>query len=92
MKDGLPLKFRFFSKMFKISVIILVKSTSESCITFICVVCVWILLLYYSLRFSVYSTFIVISACSSLSNTFLKSKSGSRIKERYDALILIAFF
>ena len=68
-----------------------VRSTSESCILFIGVVFVSILLTYCSLRFSVSSSFIVISACSSLSNNFLESKSGSRIEEGCDALFLLAF-
>ena len=76
--------------MFKISVIFLDRSTSESCMLFISVVIVSILLIYCSLRFSVSSSFIVISACSSLSTSFLKSKSGSRIEEGCDALFLIA--
>ena len=62
--------------MFKISVVFSEKSTSELCLLFICVVFVWILLTYCSLRFSVSSSFIVISACSNLSTKFLKSKSG----------------
>ena len=48
--------------------------------------------MYCSLRFSVSSSFIVISACSSLSTGFLKSKSGSRIENGCDALSLIAIF
>ena len=34
----------------------------------------------------------MISACSSLSTSFLKSKSGSRIEEGCDALFFIAIF
>ena len=34
----------------------------------------------------------MISVCSSLSTSFLKSKSGSRIEEGCDALFLIAIF
>ena len=41
-KDGLPLKFEFFSYIFKFSN----KSMSELCMLFICVVVVWILLTY----------------------------------------------
>ena len=78
--------------MFIISVILSDKSTSESCMLFICVVFVWILLTYCSLKFSDCSSFIVISACSNLSTTFLKSKSGSRIDEGCDALFFIAVF
>ena len=78
--------------MFKISVIFSVGSTSESCILFICVVFVSILLTYFSLRFSVSSSFIVISACSSLSTSFLNPKSDSRIEEGCDAVFLIAIF
>ena len=37
-------------------------------------------------KFSVSSSFIVISACSSLSTSFLKSTSGSRIEDGCDAL------
>ena len=59
---------------------------------FICEVVVWILLTYFNFRFSVSSSFIVISACSSLSTSFLKSKSGSRIQEGYDALFFLPFF
>ena len=69
-----------------------VSSTSESFLLFICVVFVSILLTYCSLRFSVFSIFIVISACSNLSTSFLKSKSGSRIDEGCDALFLVAIF
>ena len=75
-----------------ISVIFSVRSTSESCMLFTCVVFVSILLTYCSLRFSVSSSFIVISACSNLSTSFLKSKSGSQIDEGCDALFLIAIF
>ena len=59
---------------------------------FICVVFVSIRLTYCSFRFSVSSSFIVIAACSSLSSNFLKSKSGSRIEEGWDALFFIAVF
>ena len=72
--------------MFKISVIFSVRSTSESCMLFIFVVFVSILLTYCSLRFSVSSSFIVISSCSSSSTSFLISKSGSRIDEECYAL------
>ena len=78
--------------MFKISVIFSVRSTSESCMLFICVVFVSILLTYCSLSFSFSSSFIVISACSNMSISFLKTKSGSRIDEVCDALFFIAFF
>ena len=47
----------------------------------ICVVFVSIRLIYCSFRFSVSSSFIVISACSNLSTNFRNSKSGSRIEE-----------
>ena len=50
------------------------------------------LLTYCSFRFSVSSSFKVISASSYLSTSFIKSKSGSRIEEGCDALFLIAFF
>ena len=56
--------------MFKISVIFSVRSTSESCMLFVCVVFVLILLTYCSLEFFVSSSFIVISACSNLSTFF----------------------
>ena len=42
--------------------------------------------------FSVSSCFIVISACSCLSTSSLKTKSGSRIEEACDALFFIAVF
>ena len=41
-------------------------------------------------KFSVSSNFIVISTSSSLSTSFLKSISGSRIKDGCDALFFIA--
>ena len=47
---------------------------------------------YCSFKFSVSSIFIVISACASLSTSFLKSKSGSRIEEGRDALFFVAIF
>ena len=92
LKDGLSLKLGFFSYMFKISVIFSVRSKTESCMLFICVVFVSILLTYCSLRSSVSSSYIVISACFNLSTSFLKSKSGSRIDEGCDALFFIAIF
>ena len=45
----------------------------------------------HKLQFEIFY-FIVISACSSLSTSFLKSKSGSRIEEGCDDLFLIAIF
>ena len=72
--------------MFQTSVIFSDKSVSESLILFMCEVVVC------NYKFSVSSNFIVISACSSLSTTFLKSKSGSRIEEGCDALFLLLFF
>ena len=78
--------------MFKISLIFSNKSVSESLILFICEVVVSILLTNCSFRFSVSSRLIVISACSSLSTSFSKSKSGSRIEEGCDALFLLLFF
>ena len=78
--------------MFKTSVIFSDKSISESLILFICEVVVCRLLTYCNFGFSVFSNFIVISACSSLSTSFLKSKSGSRIEEGCDALFLLLFF
>ena len=53
---------------------------------------VWMLFTYCSFKFSVSSNFIVISICSSLSTSFLKSKFGSRIEEGCDALFFIAIF
>ena len=67
--------------MFKISVIFSDRSTSDSCILLICVVCVSIRLTYCNFKFSVSSSFILISACSNLSTSFPKSRSGSRIEE-----------
>ena len=72
--------------MFEILVIFVDKSLSESLKLFICEAVVWMLFTYYNLKFSVTSNFRVISACSSLSTSFLKSKSGSRIEEACDAL------
>ena len=57
-----------------------------------CEVFVSIRFTYCSFRFSVSSSFIVISACSNLSTNFLKSKSGSRMDEGCDALFFIAIF
>ena len=69
------------------------NSVSESLKLFICEVVVWLLLTYCNFRFCVSSSFIVISACSSLSTILLKStKSGSRIEEGCDALFFIAIF
>ena len=92
LKDGLPLKFGFFSYMLKISVIFSDNSVSQSLILFIREVVVWMLLTFCIFRFSVSSNFIVISACSSLSTSFLKSKPGSRIEDGCDALFFIATF
>ena len=50
------------------------------------------LLTYGSFMFSVSSNSMVIFACSSLSTSFLKSKSGSRIEEGCDALFFVLFF
>ena len=47
---------------------------------------------YCRFRLSVSSTFNVISTCSGLSTSFLKSNSGSRIEEGCDALFLLLFF
>ena len=68
------------------------RSVSDSCILLIFVGFVSIRLTYCNFRFSVSSSFIVISACSSLSTSFRKSKSGSRIEEGWDALFFIAIF
>ena len=78
--------------MLKILVIFSDKSVSESLILFICEVVLWMLLTYCNFSFSVSSSFIMISACPSLSTSFRKSKSGSRIEEGCDALFLIAIF
>ena len=67
------------------------RSVSDSCILLILVVFVSIRLTYCNFRFSVSSSFIVISACS-CSTCFRKSKSGSRIEEGWDALFFIAIF
>ena len=68
------------------------KSVSESLTLFTCEAVVWILFTYCSFKFSVSSNFTVISACSSLSTSFLKSKSGSRVEEGCGALCFIAIF
>ena len=47
---------------------------------FISEVVVLVYLMYCNFKFSVYFIFIVISACSSLSTSFRKSISGSRIE------------
>ena len=49
--------------MFSISEIFSIRSVSDSCMLFICVVFVSIRLTYCSFRFSVSSNFIVISLC-----------------------------
>ena len=68
------------------------RSVSDSCILLIFVVIVLIRLTYCNFRFSVSSSFIVISACFSLSTSFRKSRLGSRIEEGWDALFFIAIF
>ena len=78
--------------MFKISVIFSDNSVSESLILLICEVMIWMLLTYCNFKCSVSSSFIVISACSSLSTSFLKSKSGSRIEEGCHAVFFLLFF
>ena len=88
----MPLKFGCFSYSFSISVIFSTRSVSDSCMLLIFVVFVSILLIYCNFRFSVSSSFIVISACSSLSTTFRKSRSGSRNEVGWDALFFIAIF
>ena len=77
--------------MFKISVMFSDNSLSELLILFICKVVVWMLFTFCSFKFSVSSNFIVISACSSLSTSFLKSKSGSRIEEGLLSFLLLFF-
>ena len=59
---------------------------------FIYEVGVWMLLTYCNLKFSVSSSFIIISACSCLSTSFRKSISGSRNEDGCDALFFIAIF
>ena len=59
---------------------------------FICEVVVWMSFTYCNFKFSVFSSFIVTSACSSLSTSFQKSMSGSRIDDGCDALFSIAIF
>ena len=59
---------------------------------FIKEVVVWMLFTYCNFKFSVFiSNFIKISACSSLSTSFRKSISGSRIEDGCDALFLLFF-
>ena len=70
-----------FGNAVSVSVIFLDNSLSEWLILFICEVVVWMLFTFCSFKFSVSSKFIVISACSSLFTSFLKSKSGSRNEE-----------
>ena len=67
------------------------RSVSDSCILLILVGVVSILLTYCNFRFSVSSSFIVISACSNLSTSFRKSKSGSRIEEGWMLSFLLLF-
>ena len=78
--------------MFGASIVFSDKSVSESLMLFICEVVVWMLFTYCNFRFSVSSNFIVTSACSRLSTSFLKSKSVSWIEEGCDALFCIARF
>ena len=68
------------------------KSVSGSLILFMCEVVVRMFFTYCNFKFSVSSNFIVISACSSLSTSFLKSKSGSRVEEGCDAHFFMLFF
>ena len=65
---------------------------SELSMLFICEVVVCMLLKYCNFKFSVLSNYVLIFARSSLSTSFLKSKSGSRIEEGCDALFFIAIF
>ena len=67
--------------MLKILVIFSDKSVSESLILFMCEVVVWMLFTDCNFNFSVSSNIIEISACSSFSTKFLKTKSGSWIEE-----------
>ena len=67
------------------------RSVSDSCMLLIFVVFVSIRLTYCNFRFSVSSSFIVISACSSLSTSFRKSKSGSRIEKDEMLSFLLLF-
>ena len=59
---------------------------------FIFEVVVCMLLKYCNFKFSVSSNYVLIFARSSLSTSFLKSKSSSRIEEGCDALFFIAIF
>ena len=77
----------FFERWFTLKVwvafivILSDRSISDCCMLFIYGLFVSLRLTYCSFIFSVYSSFIVISACSSFSTSFLKSKCGSRIEE-----------
>ena len=78
--------------MFKISVIFSNNSVSESLILFICEIVVWIWFTFCYSRFSVSPNFTVISACSSLSTSFLKSKSGSlNLKSKSRKCVMLSF-
>ena len=59
---------------------------------FIYEVGVWMLFTYCNLKFSVSSSFIMISACTCLSTSFQKSISGSPNEDGCDALFFIAVF
>ena len=68
------------------------RSVSDSCILLIFVVFVSIRLIFCNFRFSVSSSFIVISACSSLSTSFLNLNRALELRRGWDALFFIAIF
>ena len=57
-----------------------------------CEVVIWMLFTDCNFQFSVFSIFIVFSACSNLSTNFWKSISGSRNEDGCDASFFIVFF
>ena len=64
---------------------------SASSLLFIFEILVWMLFTYSNFKFSNPFNFIVISAYSSLSNSFRKSLSSSRIEDGCDALFFAIF-
>ena len=69
------------------------RSVSDSCILLILVVFVSIRLTYCNFRFFFFFEFHCdFLLVSSVSTSFRKSKSGSRIEEGWDALFFIAIF
>ena len=67
------------------------RSVSDSCMLLICVVFVSIRLTYCSFRFSVSSSFIVISACSSLSTSFRNLNLALELKKDEMLSFLLLF-